>query len=105
VALRTVWNGHYYKRQERKQMTTEEETIIYDALYAITTNAPALATLIKDFGSNEEAKAYRDGMYSSAIKLQVVLGTDGIARGKARYAQRDAECRAYFQTQKKEDIK
>jgi hypothetical protein len=80
-----------FERNEPETVKTErvqpnaEEIIIYDAMQAIMDNAKALCDLVNRCGSPEEKRAYRDGVYSPAIKLQVVLGSDGMERGEKRY--------------------
>jgi hypothetical protein len=66
-------------------MNELEETIIYDAMQAIMDNSKVLCDLVNGRGTLDEKLAYRDGVYSPAIKLQVVLGTDGMELGKKRY--------------------
>ena len=62
-----------------------EETIVYDAMRSIMDNSKAICELVNQHGTEAQKKAYRDGVYSPAIKLQVILGTDGMERGKKRH--------------------
>jgi hypothetical protein len=66
-------------------MNELEETIVYDALMCILDNAKTLCDFVNASGTASEKKAYRNGIYSAAIKLQVALGTDGMDRGNVRY--------------------
>ncbi len=81
-------------------MTSEEETIIYDALHSLTKHSKELCDLVNAMPEGDAkkaaAKAYRDGVYAPAIKLQVILGEEAIARGKLRYEEREARAREFF---------
>jgi len=72
-----------------------QENIIYDAMQSIMDNAKAILDLVNIYGTDEDKKAYRAGVYAPAIKLQVVLGQEGMARGKARYDEIYERIRAY----------
>ena len=77
-------------------MTIIEESVIYDAWANMREHSAALSALVNAHGGDAERKAYRDGMYSVAVKLEVLLGPDGMARGAERYARIDAEAAAFF---------
>lgn len=40
---------------------------------------------------DDKKKAFRDGVYAPAIKLQIALGEEAIERGKARYEKAEKE--------------
>jgi hypothetical protein len=77
-------------------MTELEETLVYDALAAITKHSAILCELVKRAGADEQQEAYKAGVYVPAIKLQVVLGTDALERGRIRHEKIAADCAAFF---------
>jgi hypothetical protein len=78
----------------------DNEILIYDALIAIMENARIIADVInavrKDAARRRAHKAYVDGVYSPAIKLQLALGPEAMARGKARHNKIREQSKAYL---------
>ena len=79
------------------------EDIIYDAYVSILENSKRLCELVNKHGTDEDKKAYRNGVYATAIKLEVVLGTEGIERGKKRYEDLCERMRQHVENAKKND--
>lgn len=81
-----------------------DEDMIYDAMSAISENSKPLSLHINGITDLEQrralSKAYTDGVYAPAIRLQLLLSEAAMARGKQRHAKIEAEVRAYFQGQK-----
>jgi hypothetical protein len=77
-------------------MTEEEEVLVYDAMRQIQLNSGPLADLVNEHGSPDQKEAFRHGVYSPAIKLQVVLGAEAMERGKKRWAETEMKCEAFF---------
>jgi len=77
-------------------MTELEETLVYDALAAITKHSGVLCELVKRAGADEQQEAYKAGVYAPAIKLQVILGPDALERGRLRHEKIAADCAAFF---------
>ena len=80
-------------------MTEVEETIVFDALFAIETHSEVLRELAQRDHSPAAIAAYRDGVYSVGIKLQVLLGPEAIARGKAQREKIRKEAIEFFARQ------
>jgi pyrimidine deaminase RibD-like protein len=78
-------------------MTELEETLVYDALAAITKHSVVLCELVKRAGDEEQQEAYKAGVYAPAIKLQVILGQDALERGRKRHEKIAADCAKFFE--------
>jgi hypothetical protein len=76
-------------------MTELNEAIVYDALEAIMSNSAALAALVNRAGTDVEKRAYQEGVYAPAIKLQCLLGTEALERGRLRREGQRAEAEAF----------
>lgn len=81
-------------------MTTEEETIIFDALYLMEKHTRAMMALVKYSGSEEGLNAYKDGFYRPCVKLQMALGPEAIERGRRRYEDIQKQADEFFKTEK-----
>jgi len=79
-------------------MTENEinEIIIYDALASIMDNSSILCAFINEHGTEKEKQAYKDGVYAPAIKLQCVLGSEAMERGKKRHEEIKRQAEEFF---------
>lgn len=77
-------------------MTELEETLVYDALASIQENSAALCELAKNDDSRASIKAYQNGVYAPAIKLQAALGEEAVQRGKTRHERISKQCEEFF---------
>jgi hypothetical protein len=77
-------------------MTELEETLVYDALAAITKHSAVLCELVNRCGDDVQKEAYKGGVYVPAVKLQVLLGHDALERGRKRHEKIAADCAAFF---------
>ena len=77
-------------------MTETEETLVYDAMRAIQENSEIMAALANADGTPKAREAYKSGVYAPCVKLQVVLGSEAMERGKARHDKLSEEAAAYF---------
>lgn len=77
-------------------MTETEETLVYDAMRAIQENSEIMAALANADGTPKAREAYKSGVYAPCVKLQVVLGSEAMERGKARHVKISEEAAAYF---------
>lgn len=81
-------------------MTEAEETLVYDAMRAIQENSEIMAALANADGTPKAREAYKSGVYGPCVKLQVILGTEAMERGKARHEKIAKEAVAYFANDK-----
>lgn len=77
-------------------MTENEETIIYDTMRSIMDNAVIIAALVRADGSKAAKDAYQNGVYSPCIRLQTLLGTEAMERGRLRHERTAREAEEYF---------
>lgn len=77
-------------------MTETEETLVYDAMAAIQENSTIMAALANADGTPKAREAYKAGVYAPCVKLQAVLGSEAMKRGKARHEKIKKEADAYF---------
>lgn len=77
-------------------MTEIEEILVYDAMVAIQENSIIMAALAHADGTAKAREAYKSGVYGPGVKLQVLLGSEAMERGKARHAKIAKEAAAYF---------
>jgi hypothetical protein len=81
-------------------MTHEEETIVYDAYRSIKEHSKVLAEVVNAMPEGEAKKsaqkAYRNGVYAPAIKLEVILGSEGLTRGELRYREQQRKADEFF---------
>lgn len=71
-------------------MTETEEILVYNAMRAIQENAEVLAALANADGTPKAREAYKAGVYSPYVKLQMLLGSEAIERGKEKTAKGDS---------------
>jgi hypothetical protein len=76
-------------------MTELDEALVYDALEATMKNSALLCALVNRAGTDEEKRAYQEGVYAPAIKLQCVLGSEALERGRQRHERMRAEAEAF----------
>ena len=76
-------------------MTTIEEKLVYDAWADLLEHSAAIFSLVEARGGDDERKAFRAGIYSAAVKIEVLLGPDGLDRGAERHKRIAAEA-AFF---------
>jgi hypothetical protein len=72
-------------------MPPDQEELIYDALNALTNCSQTLCLLAYQHGTYKDRNAYQEGLYAAAVILQIALGDEALARGKARYEAREAQ--------------
>lgn len=77
-------------------MTETEETLVYDAMRAIQENSEIMAALANADGTPKARESYKSGVYAPCVKLQVLLGSEAMERGKARHEKIAKEAAAYF---------
>lgn len=70
---------------KEKNMNPDQEELIYDALNALTNCSQTLCLLAYQHGTYKDRNAYQEGVYAAAVILQIALGDEALARGKARY--------------------
>ena len=81
-------------------MNTNEEDMLYDIMYSISEYSAPLCKLINGLDDKGEkeiySRAYRDGVYSVGIRLQLMLPDEAMERGKLRHEKMMAEIKACF---------
>ena len=88
-----------------KIMDETEKIIIYDAYSLIMENSELIASLIEEHGTDEHKKAYKNGIYRPAIKLQILLGNEGLKKGGERHKKTRDSLENFFKNKelKKEE--
>ena len=76
-------------------MTTEEETLIYDAMREIQENSSILAALANRDGTHAAKEAYKNGVSGPCVKLQMLLSPEAMLSGGNRHDRIKAEAAAY----------
>ena len=83
-------------------MDANEQDQIYDIMRSIAEYSAPLCDLINSIEDRDireiYSKSYRDGVYSAAIRLQIMLPEEATERGKLRHEKMLAEIKAYFAT-------
>ncbi len=77
-------------------MTETEEALVYDAMSAMQENSETLAALANADGTPKAREAYKSGVYAPCVKLQILLGSEAMNRGKARHDKISNEAAAFF---------